>query len=273
MHSGDAEAHACDFSSGSSSSTKSEPIQVEGRDHFHHAGPFHGGRHEYRRERAADLDDWMTARLCHLRRTWDAALRETPVDEHARAAIAAFHHDSRSRPATAAAHREVFARHLGSLFEVYKSHARMQPEFQAMTEAEQRDVLRRNGPLFLQYVLSGYFGAHSAEEQLDWIFLKRPAPFEVRPEGPVPEDVLTRALGVNPDNFTALSLPPASDQDLDNIYLFSGLSLFLGSSGQHDSVLAMADWAQERWGIGGGSKSFIALSDLLNNAATHWPME
>ena len=270
MHNCDAEAQPCDFSSGSSSSTKSEPIQTEGRDHFHYGGQLLG-RHEYQRERATDLDDWMTARLCHLKRTWDSALRQTPVDEHARTAIAAFHHDSRSRPA--AANREVFARHLGSLFEVYKSHARMQPEFQAMTEAEQRDVLRRNGPLFLQYVLSGYFGAHSAEEQLDWIFLKRPAPFEVRPEGPVPEEVLTRALGVNPDNFTALSLPPASDQDLDNIYLFSGLSLFLGSSGQHDSVLAMADWAQERWGIGGGSKSFIALSDLLNNAATHWPME
>ena len=87
------------------------------------------------------------------------------------------------------------------------------------------------------------------------------------------EAVLTEALGVNAAYCTALPLPAASDQDLDNIYLFSGLSLFLGSSGQHDSVLAMADWAQERWGIGGGSKSFIALSNLLNNAATHWPME
>ena len=42
-----------------------------------------------------------------------------------------------------------------------------------MSETEQRDVLRRNGPLFLQYILSGYFGASSSEEQLDWIFLKQ----------------------------------------------------------------------------------------------------
>lgn len=171
--------------------------------------------------------------------------------------------------------REIFTRHLGSLFEVYQNHAQMQPEFRAMLEAEQRDVLRRNGPLFLQYILSGYFGAQSSEEQLDWIFLKKNPPSHFRPEEeePVSEDLLSRALGVSPAYCTALPLPAASHQDLDNIYLFSGLSLFLGSSGQHDSVLAMADWAQERWGIGGGSKSFIALSDLLNNAATHWPME
>ena len=216
----------------------------------------------------------MTARLTHLKHTWDAALRETAVDEDARAAVMSFHYNSRGRPA--AMNREILTRHMGSLFEVYKNHARMQPEFQAMSGAEQRDVLRRNGPLFLQYILSGYFGARSSEEQLDWIFLKKsPAPSNVHPEeeGPVSEADLTKALGVSHDYCTALPQPTAADQDLDNIYLFSGLSLFLGSSGQHDAVLAMADWAQERWGIGGGSKSFIALSDLLNNAATHWPME
>ena len=219
----------------------------------------------------------MTARLTHLKLSWEAALRETPLDKTACAAILSFQLNIRGRPRPAAAmNRETFARHLGSLFEVYKNHARMQPEFQAMSEAERRDVLRRNGPLFLQYVLSGYFGARTAQEQLDWIFLKKGAP-DVYPEGedrgPISTVVLTRALGVSPDYCTALPLPAASDHDLDNIYLFSGLSLFLGSSGQHDSVLSMADWAQERWGIGGGSASFIALSDLLNNAATHWPLE
>ena len=56
-------------------------------------------------------------------------------------------------------------------------------------------------------------------------------------------------------------------QDLDNMFLLSGLSLFLGISGQHDAILVMADWAQDRWGVGGGSDSFIALSNDLNNAA------
>lgn len=154
-----------------------------------------------------------------------------------------------------------------------------------MSETEQKEVLRRNGPLFLQYILSGYFGAASAQEQLDWIFLRklpRPPPPSDRPQqqeggGPVHEDVLTRALGVSAAYCTALPLTTAaaasSDHvDLDSIHVFSGLSLFLGSTAQHDSVLAMADWAQERLGIGGGSKSFIALSDILNNAATHWQM-
>ena len=75
---------------------------------------------------------------------------------------------------------------------------------------------------------------------------------------------------------TALPRPTGASSDhvdLDSIHVFSGLSLFLGSTAQHNSVLAMADWIQERVGIGGGSNSFIALSDILNNAATHWQMQ
>ena len=62
-------------------------------------------------------------------------------------------------------------------------------------------------------------------------------------------------------------MPPAPSQDLDNMFLLAGLSLSLGISGHHDAFLAMADWAQERWGVGGGGDSFVALSNDLNNAA------
>ena len=182
VHNGDAAANPSDFSSGSNSSTKSEPIQTDGGDDGYYAVHKSTSESHARHQSdcwshphsASDLDDVecaMTARLSHLRRTWDAALRESVLDGDAAAAIMSFHFSSRSRPA--AVDREVFTRHLGSLFEVYKNHARMQPEFQAMSETEQRDVLRRNGPLFLQYILSGYFGASSSEEQLDWIFLKQ----------------------------------------------------------------------------------------------------
>ena len=97
---GDALANPSEFSSGSNSSTKSEPIEVDGGgDNIYYWAE--SGVTRISQERrchshsASDLDDVecaMTARLHHLRHTWDAALRETVLDEDARAAIMSFHY-------------------------------------------------------------------------------------------------------------------------------------------------------------------------------------
>ncbi len=56
-----------------------------------------------------------------------------------------------------------------ALSKVFRDYALQQPEFVAMSRLDQRKLLCRNGPLFVQYLLGRYFSANTGKEQVTWL--------------------------------------------------------------------------------------------------------
>ncbi len=65
--------------------------------------------------------------------------------------------------------RSSFQSHIQTLGNQFKHFALMHREFLELKKSDQRKLLARNTPLYIQYILARYFSAPTGESQLSWI--------------------------------------------------------------------------------------------------------
>ena len=97
--------------------------------------------------------------------------------------------------------------HLVRLARLLRHFALLQPEFAELSRHDQRQLLRRNVPLFLQFVLGRYLSAETPAEQVEWLVLGdhdgRAYRELVRGGGRVDFDLLNASAGLLDDEGSA----------------------------------------------------------------------
>lgn len=137
----------------------------------------------------------MLTFLDHIRATWTRAVAKMCVDKEFLEALRSLHLGYASRMTKA-----LLKRHMITIARVFKDYAAQQPEFSALSRLDQRKLLCRNTPLFIQYLLGRYLTAPTAEDQLHWI-LACQVPADLRASAPVMRRVKTDVLDANLNLF------------------------------------------------------------------------
>ncbi len=107
----------------------------------------------------------MLSFLAHIRHTWSVACHRVSVDGEVLSALTALHQGYGGAITSG-----LLRRHLISFVaKLFREYAFQQPEFASLSRLDQRRLLCRNAPLFVQYLLGRYFCAPTAYEQLHWI--------------------------------------------------------------------------------------------------------
>jgi hypothetical protein len=99
-------------------------------------------------------------RACY---TWAEVCQNMIIDQDVLNALLLFH--TRGTPLT----KEMIKRHVKTLAMLFCEFAKSQPEFASLCKGDQRKLLCRNTPLFVQYILGRYFMADTGQDQMLWI--------------------------------------------------------------------------------------------------------
>lgn len=102
--------------------------------------------------------------------------------------------------------------HFVALAKLFADFALLQPEFTALSTADQRILLCRNTPLFIQYLVARYFHASTGMEQLQWMVASKLSPQPVSYK----DDVFT----VSPHRFNEAVKIFAKDASLESYERF-----------------------------------------------------
>ena len=68
--------------------------------------------------------------------------------------------------------KESLFKYINELGHQFKHFALLHKEFLSLPKGDQRKLLQRNTPLYIQYILARYITAHSGEEQISWLLGK-----------------------------------------------------------------------------------------------------
>ena len=101
--------------------------------------------------------------LEHIRRTWAIALKRMELNMKFVECLIGFHYGHCRMDKT------LFKKHIVTLSKLFRDYAVQQPEFSSLTTGDQRKLLLRNTPIFLQYLMGRYFTAPSGSEQITWL--------------------------------------------------------------------------------------------------------
>lgn len=106
---------------------------------------------------------------------WNLACRETSFAKESFDTLLAFH---LGETQIAKSHLQ---KHLVSLAELFRNFAFQVKEFKMLSKADQRRLLVRNTPIYIQYFCGRYFNAKTGLEQFQWLFpFKLPENFEAK---------------------------------------------------------------------------------------------
>jgi hypothetical protein len=218
----------------------------------------------YRRVR-----DQMSAKLKHIQHTWAMTLNAAmPKAEFVNALVAM--HLGHPELLT----KDLLHNHIQTLKDIFQNYALLQPEFLSLSPREQKRLIRKNHPTFVQYMLVGYLSAIDGLTQLSWLLTNK-VPYGVRklrPMAVTPQklnDVLGLFSETNMDKFSNV-VKEARLWSLDECYFFSLACLFNDSCTQElfEEILTLSEWAHDVYWIKRSPDNIQDIFRVLEKAQT-----
>jgi hypothetical protein len=210
----------------------------------------------------------MYAHLTRVRQAWARSVRNYRTNQEFSHALLALHCGYPELMT-----KSSFIQHLSSLSDLFRFNAFQQPEFIRLAPQEQERLLSKNGPLFSQFILSGYLCGSTGREQMNRLLVGKLSKRVIRNPA--------QLLRVKPCMLNSVIKVFPSDSDLDHYESQAGqlddlhdqdhrtsiislLCLYHGCSvGHFEDVLTLAEWSHEVLDAGAEREELLCLMKAL----------
>ena len=211
----------------------------------------------------------MLAYLDHVHRTWVLATKTVRSSREFVHALLALHSGYPDLM-----RNELFEDHLRALGNLFGYFAHLQPEFGDLSPAEQRTLLARNTPLFLQYIVSGYLKSESGCEQVKWMLVgKNPAQKGLHKINMKVIGELANVSESEPIGRYEDSMMKISHLNIELLPMTALAYLYNGCSEEHlADIFTLFEWSEYTMGRGTTRKALEKMISDSNAANSEFEM-